>query len=87
MEATMVWTGTVTIGGILLVPVLLEFFKRNLSICFGLLMTLFTIYCLTPYSAGARGVWSPISKIPAEMAQVVGGLIGNPATPPPPPSR
>jgi hypothetical protein len=82
MEATMtfgVWT-SILLSGILVIPVILEFCKRNLPICFGLLTTLLTLYCLTPYSAGAREVWTPISKIPVEFIQTINELVSLPFT-------
>lgn len=87
MDTTLVWTGGTVIGGILLVPTLMTFLKRNLPLCFGLATTLLTIYCLTPYSAGARDVWEPISKIPAALAQMGSGFINvneKPASSPSP---
>ncbi len=74
MESTLAWTGmwtSILVSGFLIVPVLLEFFKRNLPICFGLLATILTIYCLAPYSAGARQVWSPFNKAQVGMTHAV----------------
>jgi hypothetical protein len=82
MEATMtlgVWT-SIVVSGMLVIPIILEFCKRNLPICFGLLTTLLTIYCLAPYSAGAREVWTPISKIPAELVQTINELVSLSST-------
>ncbi len=76
METTFVSSGmwaSMLLGSLLLVPVILEFFKKNLPICFGLTTTLITIYCLTPYSAGAREVWTPISHIPQGFVETVNG--------------
>ncbi len=73
MEAAIslgVWT-SIVVSSMLLVPIILEFCKRNLPICFGLFTTLLTIYCLAPYSAGAREVWTPISKIPTGLVQTI----------------
>lgn len=80
MEATMTWGmwTSILVSGMLLIPVILEFFKRNMPICFGLLITLLAIYCLAPYSAGAREVWTPISKIPVDLMQAVNGLVSHP---------
>lgn len=77
MESTLAWTGmwaSILVSGFLVIPVLLEFFKRNLPICFGLLATVLTIYCLTPYSAGARQVWTPFNKAQVGIVQVVQAL-------------
>ena len=74
MESTLAWTGmwtSILVSGFLIVPVLLEFFKRNLPICFGLLATILTIYCLTPYSAGARQVWNPFNKVQVGVTHAV----------------
>lgn len=75
MDTTLVFAGGTVIGGILLIPALMAFLKRNLPICFGLATTLLTIYCLAPYSAGAREVWTPISKIPADLAHIASGIL------------
>lgn len=79
MESTLVWAGmwtSITISGLLLIPVILEFCKRNLPICFGLTVTLLTLYVLTPYSAGARAVWSPIEHLAETVSNSVHSLTG-----------
>ena len=63
MESTLVWAGmwtSITAGTLLLIPVLVEFFKRNLPICFGVALTLATIYTMTPYSVEAENAWNAI---------------------------
>ena len=80
MEATLVWAGTwttITVSGLLLIPVLLEFCKRNLPICFGLALTLLTLYALTPYSAGARAVWAPFTHCAENLGKAVDSLTGS----------
>jgi hypothetical protein len=70
METTLVWAGvwtSLTVSFVLLGPVILTFCKRNLPMCFGLLMTLTGLYALAPYSAGARAVWIPLTQIPIEI--------------------
>lgn len=74
METTFVWTG-IAVGGVLLIPLLLEFFKRNLPVLFGLIMFLLTLYWLSPHSPQIRAVWEPISKVPAGVATEVTGLV------------
>ncbi len=79
MESTLAWTGmwtSILVSGVVVIPVLIEFFKRNLPIGFGLLATILTIYCLTPYSAGARQVWSPLNKAQVSMIHAVQELFG-----------
>ncbi|WMU93245.1 hypothetical protein EMOOHJMP_00051 [Microcystis phage MaAM05] len=74
MESTLAWTGlwtSILVSGLVVITVLIEFCKRNLPICFGLLATLLTIYCLTPYSAGARQVWSPLNKVQVSVTHAV----------------
>lgn len=70
MEATLVWAGTwtaVTTGILLLIPIILEFFKRNIPVCFGITLTLISIYTLTPYSEEARNAWSSITYYPVSI--------------------
>jgi hypothetical protein len=70
MEATWVWAGvwtSVTISGLLIAPAFLEFCKRNLPICFGMIMTLLGLYLLAPYSAGGRGVWGILLQVPTDL--------------------
>jgi hypothetical protein len=74
MESTLAWTGlwtSILVSGLVVITVLIEFCKRNLPICFGILATLLTIYCLTPYSAGARQVWSPLNKAQVSVTHAV----------------
>lgn len=80
MEATLVWAGvwgSITVSGFLLVPIVLEFFKRNTPICFGLFMTVLGLYILMPYSAGARTLWTPISQIPSNILNALVALFST----------
>ena len=80
MEATLVWAGmwtSIMVGGLLLMPVIAAFFKRNLPICLGIITTLLTIACLSPHSSGAREIWLPLSKVPFELVQATSSLIGR----------
>lgn len=74
MESTLTWTGmwtSIIVSGLLIIPVVLEFMKRNFPICLGLIITILTLYCLTPYSAGARQAWAPINKAQTGFHQAV----------------
>ena len=77
MESTLVWAGmwtSITAGILLLIPVLVEFFKRNLPICFGVALTLVTIYTMTPYSVEAENAWSAIIHSPEKIWQSITAL-------------
>lgn len=79
MEATLVWAGTwtaVTTGVLLLIPLILEFFKRNVPVCFGITITLISIYSLTPYSEEARNAWSSITHYPASIWHSINTMAG-----------
>lgn len=70
MEATLVWAGmwtSITAGILLLIPVIFEFFKRNIPICFGVALTLTTIYTMTPYSTEAENAWNSITHYPQKV--------------------
>lgn len=80
MESTLVWAGmwtSITVSGLLLIPVILEFCKRNLPICFGITLTLLTLYALTPYSAGARSAWAPFAHMAETMGKPIHSLTGG----------
>lgn len=66
METTFVWA-SVGLSIMLLVPVVMEFFKRNLPVLFGIVMTLTTLYLLAPSSPEIRAVWVPLSHLPVEF--------------------
>ena len=79
MELTLVSTGfwaSVMVGGLLLVPVIIEFFKRNLPICLGLSVTLLTLCSLSPNNPAARAVWTPIYYTEDLLGRMLGSLIG-----------
>lgn len=80
MESTLVWAGmwtSITVSGLLLIPVVLEFCKRNLPICFGITLALLTLYALTPYSAGARTAWAPLTHMGESLGNSFHSLTGG----------
>ncbi len=80
MEATLVWAGTwttITVSGLLLIPVCMEFCKHNLPICLGITLTMLALYALTPYSAGARAVWAPFTHCAEHLGQTLDSLTGS----------
>jgi hypothetical protein len=72
MEATLMWTG-IAVGGMVLVPFALDFFKRNLTIFFGMVVMLLLLYLMAPYSPEMRSFWAPIAQMPEDFAS---GVIG-----------
>jgi hypothetical protein len=79
MEATLAWAGmwtAVTIGMLLLIPIVLEFCKRNVPICVGIVLTLISIYTLTPYSPEARNAWGSITHYPENVWHSINALVG-----------
>jgi hypothetical protein len=80
MEATLVsagiWT-SITAGVLLLIPVIIEFCKRNIPICFGIALTLTTIYTMTPYSVEADNAWNSITHYPEKVWQGITSLTGH----------
>ncbi len=80
MEATIVWAGVwtgVTVSSFLIIPIIIEFCKRNLPIFFGIVMTVLALYLLAPASPEIRAVWVPLSQLPATLLISVGELFSK----------
>lgn len=78
MDATLMWAGvwtSVTVGVLLLVPLVVEFFKRNLPVLFGITMALLTMQLLAPHSTEIQAVWVPLSQMPGALMADIWSLL------------
>lgn len=78
MDTVWVSTGiwiSLGVGGMLLVPVLLEFAKRNLPILFGVIIFLLALQTLAPHSPEIHSLWSQIGQIPGIFYGLTSQLI------------
>jgi hypothetical protein len=80
MESTFVWASvwtSVAFSIFLVVPVVLEFFKRNLPILFGIVLTLAMMYLMAPNSPEIREAWLPLSQVPGNLVNQIYYLLSR----------
>jgi hypothetical protein len=80
MESTFVWASvwtSIAFSIFLVVPVAVEFFKRNLPILFGLSLALAMMYLMAPSSPEIRAAWLPLSQVPGNLVNQVFYLISR----------
>jgi hypothetical protein len=77
MESSLVWTSVwtgLTVGVLILIPLVLEFCKRNLPVVFGLTLVFLIGYAFSPTIPEIRLFWVPFSQLPVHLVVALAQL-------------
>ena len=70
MEAAVMMTG-LTVGGLLIVPAIIEFLKYNWAFIAIVIGVVLLMAALAPYSPEINAVWQPLSHFPQLFGEAV----------------